>query len=271
MSSAEHSALSGARPPPAPTIAAWPLAANNPPQSPHPSHRAQTRRGCARPAAAAYPAVVVRLIDELARLPGIGRRSAERLAFHLLKVPPEDALSLSSAIADARQKVRPCRVCSNLADIGPDAEHTLCVVCADPRRDRATVMVVEQPRDLIALEQTGMFRGVYHVLMGRVSPLEGVGPADLTTAELLARIDDPGANLGTPVKEVVLAANPTLEGDGTALFLAAELAAAECNSRGWPAACPPARNSSMPTRPCWPTPSRGGERCKYNSCMSERS
>lgn len=173
---------------------------------------------------AAYPAVVVRLIDELARLPGIGRRSAERLAFHLLKVPPEDALSLSSAIADARQKVRPCRVCSNLADIGPDAEHTLCVVCADPRRDRATVMVVEQPRDLIALEQTGMFRGVYHVLMGRVSPLEGVGPADLTTAELLARIDDPGANLGTPVKEVVLALNPTLEGDGTALFLAAELA-----------------------------------------------
>ncbi|MBX3403305.1 MAG: recombination mediator RecR [Phycisphaeraceae bacterium] len=173
---------------------------------------------------AAYPAVVVRLIDELARLPGIGRRSAERLAFHLLKVPPEDALSLSSAIADARQKVRPCRVCSNLADIGPDAEHTLCAVCADARRDRATIMVVEQPRDLIALEQTGMFRGVYHVLMGRVSPLEGVGPADLTTAELLARIDDPGANLGTAVKEVVLALNPTLEGDGTALFLAAELA-----------------------------------------------
>lgn len=190
---------------------------------------ASTSRGGAAarsPAAqrrAAYPAVVVRLIDELARLPGIGRRSAERLAFHLLKVAPEDALSLSSAIADARQKVRPCRVCSNLADVGPDAAHTLCAVCADEGRDRTTVMVVEQPHDLIALEQTGMYRGVYHVLMGRVSPLEGVGPADLTTAELLARIDDPGANLGTQVKEVVLALNPTLEGDGTALFLAAEL------------------------------------------------
>jgi recombination protein RecR len=191
-----------------------------PPASPRPAASGPARP----PRQAAYPAVVVRLIDELARLPGIGRRSAERLAFHLLKVPPEDALALSSAIADARQKVRPCRVCSNLADAGPDGANTLCAVCADPRRDRSTVMVVEQPRDLIALEQTGMFRGVYHVLMGRVSPLEGVGPADLTTAELLARVDDPGANLGTPVKEVVLALNPTLEGDGTALFLGAELA-----------------------------------------------
>lgn len=191
----------------------------------NPAHPAKPApRAAAAQRQAAYPAVVVRLIDELARLPGVGRRSAERLAFHLLKVAPEDALALSSAIADARQKVRPCRVCSNLADLGPDPEHTLCAVCTDPRRDRSTIMVVEQPHDLIALEQTGMFRGVYHVLMGRVSPLEGVGPADLTTAELLARIDDPRANLDTPVKEVVLALNPTLEGDGTALFLGAELA-----------------------------------------------
>lgn len=178
-----------------------------------------------RPAASsAYPEVMVRLIDELARLPGIGRRSAERLAFHILKSPKDIALALSRAIADAKQSVRPCRICSNLADPAGAAHHGLCAVCADPRRDRATVMVVEQPRDLIALEQTAMYRGVYHVLMGRISPLDGVGPSDLTTSDLLARVDDPAANGGEPVREVILALNPTLEGDGTALYLADELA-----------------------------------------------
>lgn len=175
-------------------------------------------------AQAAYPEVMLRLIDELARLPGIGRRSAERLAFHILKSPRDNALGLSRAIADAKQNVRPCRICSNLAGIPGDPQGTLCAVCADPRRDRSTVMVVEQPRDLIALEQTAMYRGVYHVLMGRISPLDGVGPGDLTTADLLARVDDPVANGGEQVREVILALNPTLEGDGTALYLAEELA-----------------------------------------------
>lgn len=171
----------------------------------------------------AYPEVMIRLIDELARLPGIGRRSAERLAFHILKSTKDHALALSRAISDAKQNVRPCRICSNLAGIPGDPQGGLCSVCADPRRDRSTVMVVEQPRDLIALEQTAMYRGVYHVLMGRISPLDGVGPGDLTTADLLARVDDPAANNGEQVREVILALNPTLEGDGTALYLAEEL------------------------------------------------
>ncbi len=174
-------------------------------------------------AQAAYPEVMVRLIEELARLPGIGRRSAERLAFHLLKAPKEHALGLARAISDAKQNVRPCRICSNLAGIPGDPQGSLCSVCADARRDRGTLMVVEQPRDLIALEQTGMYRGVYHVLMGRISPLDGVGPGDLTTGDLLARVDEPSANGGEPVREVILALNPTLEGDGTALYLAEEL------------------------------------------------
>ena len=176
------------------------------------------------PAHAAYPEVMLRLIDELARLPGIGRRSAERLAFHILKSPKDHALNLSRAISDAKQNVRPCRICSNLAGIPGDPQGALCTVCADPRRDRSTVMVVEQPRDLIALEQTAMYRGVYHVLMGRISPLDGVGPSDLTTGDLIARVDDPAANGGEQVREVILALNPTLEGDGTALYLAEELA-----------------------------------------------
>lgn len=190
--------------------------ARKPPTSPD----ASTARHAAP---SAYPEVMVRLIDELARLPGIGRRSAERLAFHILKSPRDSAMALSRAIADAKQNVRPCRVCSNLAEPAGSAHHGLCAVCADPRRDRGTVMVVEQPRDLIALEQTAMYRGVYHVLMGRISPLDGVGPSDLTTADLLARVDDPAANNGEPVREVILALNPTLEGDGTALYLADEL------------------------------------------------
>ncbi len=174
-------------------------------------------------AGGAYPEVMLRLIDELARLPGIGRRSAERVAFHILKSGREQALALSRAIADVKQNVRPCRICSNLAGIPGDPHGALCAVCADPRRDRATVMVVEQPRDLIALERTGMYRGVYHVLMGRISPLDGVSAGDLTTADLFARVDDPAANGGEPVREVILALNPTLEGDGTALYLAGEL------------------------------------------------
>ncbi|MBL8990435.1 MAG: recombination protein RecR [Phycisphaerae bacterium] len=161
----------------------------------------------------AYPALVQRLIDELARLPGVGPRSAERLALHLLKSDQAVAQALAAAITDVKRAVRNCELCFNLAD-GPR-----CAVCADPRRDHACLLVVEQPRDLLAIEQTGMYRGAYHVLLGRLSPLEGVGPADLTIADLVRRVRQAGANGGVQVREVILGLNPTLEGDGTTLYL----------------------------------------------------
>jgi len=167
---------------------------------------------------AAYPPPVDRLLNELAKLPGIGRRSAERLAFHVLKSPPADALALAEAIRDVKRLVRHCAVCFNFTDSDE------CAICADPRRDASTVLVVEQPRDLIAIESTGMYRGVYHVLMGRLSPLDGIGPDDLTLADLLARVEGPSRNArGEKIAEVVLGMNPTLEGDGTALHIAHEL------------------------------------------------
>lgn len=165
-----------------------------------------------------YPAPVARLIDEFARLPGIGRRSAERLAFHFLKASRDQALALAQALRDVKDAVRNCEVCWNLAD------SARCSICDDPRRDRGLLLVVEQPKDLIALEQTGMYRGLYHVLLGRLSPLDGVGPGDLTIADLLARVADPTRNpANTKVREVILGLNPNLEGDGTALYLAEEL------------------------------------------------
>lgn len=164
----------------------------------------------------AYPPAVDRLIRELARMPGIGARSAERLAFYLLKSDRDVVLHLSAAIADLKNSVRHCTLCYNLTETDP------CPICVNPRRDRERVLVVEQPKDLIALEQTGMYQGLYHVLMGRLSPLDGIGPEDLTVAALLRRIDHPPA--GAPrIREVILGLNPTLEGDGTALFLAEEL------------------------------------------------
>ena len=127
-------------------------------------------------------------------------------------------MELSKAVADLKQRVRHCGVCFNLAD------DSTCAVCADERRDRATVLVVEQPNDLIALETTGMFTGIYHVLMGRLSPLDGIGPDELTVSALMERVDHPESNAGgVKITEVVLGMNPTTEGDGTALYLAAEL------------------------------------------------
>lgn len=173
----------------------------------------------------AYPNSVTRLIDELARLPGIGRRSAERLAFHILKTPADDALALARAISDVKQSVRHCRVCYNLADAATGDTAGLCAVCADPARDRSMVMVVEQPKDLIALEQTGAYRGLYHVLMGRISPLEGITPGDLTLHDLFERIEQPTRNAGhVGVRELVLALNPTFESDGTALYISSQIA-----------------------------------------------
>lgn len=148
-----------------------------------------------------------RLIQELKRLPGIGARTAERLAFHLLKAPTDEALALADAIRATKEQVRPCQQCFNLA------ETDLCTICADPRRDSSTIIVVEQPKDLIALESTGVIGSVYHVLMGRIAPLEGITPRDLTLDKLVQRVRAGGVN------EVILATNPTVEGDATALHV----------------------------------------------------
>ncbi len=148
-----------------------------------------------------------RLIDALTRLPGIGARSAERIAFHLLKADRDEALGLARAIADTKEKLRPCRICFNIA------EGERCHICADERRDAGLVVVVEQPKDLIALENTGLVRGRYHVLMGRIAPLDGVEPSHLTISALVDRVKAGGVN------EVLLATNPTVEGDATALFI----------------------------------------------------
>jgi recombination protein RecR len=153
------------------------------------------------------------LVDEFARLPGIGRKSAERLAYHVLRVSKAEALALAEAIRGVKENVRHCRICYNLA------EDERCGVCLDPRRDAGLLCVVEQPRDLMALEQTGKYRGLYHVLLGRIAPLEGIGPEQLTIEALLGRVRQGG------VREVVMATNPTVEGDGTALHLANLLAA----------------------------------------------
>ena len=148
-----------------------------------------------------------RLIDELRKLPGVGPRSAERIAFHLLKAEKNEALALADSVRDIKEKIRPCSRCYNLAD------DELCAICADPRRDQSQIVVVEQPKDLITLESTGLVTGVYHVLMGHIAPLEGIEPDDLTIAALVERCRS------ADVKEVVLATNPNVEGDTTALHI----------------------------------------------------
>jgi len=147
------------------------------------------------------------LMTELSRLPGIGMRSAERIAFHLLKQKPEDALRLADAIRDVKTRIKNCSICFNLTEGDP------CNICANPGRDQGLVCVVEQPKDLLALEAAGMYQGVYHVLLGRISPLEGTNPDDLTIDGLVKRLEA-GA-----VREVIMGTNPTMEGDGTALYL----------------------------------------------------
>lgn len=155
-----------------------------------------------------YAQTIERLITELGKLPGIGARTAERLAFHLLKSSEAEALALANAIADVKRLIRPCKQCFNLA------EGELCVICGDSRRDHTTIAVVEQPKDLLALEATGAYHGLYHVLMGHIAPLEGSEPEDLTIDPLLARIKAGG------ISEIILATNPTVAGDGTALHIA---------------------------------------------------
>jgi recombination protein RecR len=154
---------------------------------------------------------VENLVVQLTRLPGIGRRTAQRLTFHLLTTSPDDALELARAIEDVKARVRFCQVCGNLT------EAELCDICADPRRDRTRICVVEQPVDVVSLERTAEFRGLYHVLGGALSPLDGVEPSDLRLEGLLARV----AN--GEVEEVVVATNPTMTGEATAAYIADRL------------------------------------------------
>jgi recombination protein RecR len=154
-----------------------------------------------------YSPAVERLITELAKLPGIGPRTAQRLTFHMLRLPPEDILPLAAAIADVKEKIGFCSRCFNLA------EGDLCTICADTRRDPHLLCVVEQPFDIVTIERTHEYHGLYHVLGGALSPLDGVDPGDLRIAELLARVDD-------EVEEVILATNPTMTGEATAMYVA---------------------------------------------------
>jgi recombination protein RecR len=155
---------------------------------------------------------VARVIEEFARLPGIGRKSAERMAYHLLRVPKMEALALADAIRDVRENVRYCRICYNLA------EGETCTICQDPKRDQGLLCVVEQARDLMSLEQSGAYGGLYHVLLGRLAPLDGVGPDQLTIDALVERVRR------GQFRELVMATNPTVEGDGTALYISNLLA-----------------------------------------------
>ena len=155
--------------------------------------------------------VVARLIDSFADLPGIGRRTAERLAYHVLNMPKDEALAFADAIRAVKENLRPCRTCFNLA------EGEQCTICADPRRDRTVLCVVEQVRDLLALEQAGNFRGLYHVLQGRIAPLEGKGADGLTLDALAARVAQ------GQFREVILGTTPNVEGDATALVVAQRL------------------------------------------------
>jgi recombination protein RecR len=154
-----------------------------------------------------YEGVVQDLIDELGRLPGVGPKSAQRIAFHLLAADPVDVKRLALVLTEVKDKVRFCSTCGNVA------EDTQCRICADPRRDHSVICVVEEPKDVAAIEKTREFRGVYHVLGGALSPIDGVGPNDLRIRELTARLAD------TKVDELILATDPNLEGEATATYL----------------------------------------------------
>jgi recombination protein RecR len=154
------------------------------------------------------PASLQHLIDQFKRLPGVGAKSAQRLAFHVLKTPREDAERLCDAIRDVKDRVAYCTICNNITDVDP------CSYCADDARDQRVICVVEEPQNVNVVEKTGGFRGVYHVLLGALSPLQGIGPDDLKIKGLLARIGVDG------VDEIILATNPTVEGEATAIYLA---------------------------------------------------
>jgi len=158
-----------------------------------------------------FPDSMRELVEKIGRLPGIGPKTAQRLAFHLLKTPRAEAEALAKAILKVKDSVRFCRVCNNLSD------GEMCAVCADPGRERSVICVVEEPKDVVAIEKTGSFRGLYHVLLGSLSPLDGIGPDDLKIGELIERVRKERP------KEVIIATDFNTEGEATALYLAREL------------------------------------------------
>lgn len=173
-----------------------------------------------------YAAAVQDLIDELGRLPGVGPKSAQRIAFHLLKLSPDDALRLARAIEIVKERVSWCRRCFNIAESAKpgsapsgveDPESVECEICRDPKRDSTVICVVEEPRDVVAIEKVREYHGRYHVLQGAISPIDGIGPEKLRIRELLSRID------AEQVREVILCTNPNIEGDATALYLSSLL------------------------------------------------
>ena len=155
-----------------------------------------------------YTPAVQTLIDELGKLPGVGPKSAQRIAFHLVKLAEEDAIRLSTAIREAKEKVRFCEKCFNMSD------EAICEICADSRRDPTQVCVVEEPRDIVAVERTQEYKGFYHVLQGAINPIDGIGPEQLRVKELLTRLQE------NPISEVILCTNPNIEGEATAMYLA---------------------------------------------------
>jgi recombination protein RecR len=174
-----------------------------------------------------YTESMLRLWEAFAQMPGIGRRTAERLTYYVLECSNEEAQHLAQAVRDVKEKVRACSVCFNIAEQDP------CKVCSDARRDRSTLCVVEEPKDVLAIESTGRYRGLYHVLLGRIAPLDGVGPDRLTVGPLEKRVREGG------VKEVILATNPNVEGDATALYIAERIGSSQVKvtrlARGLPA------------------------------------
>ncbi len=166
-----------------------------------------------------YAPPVQRLVTELSKLPGIGSRTAQRLAFHIMRAPAQDALALADAIREVKEKIRLCEVCFNLAD------QTRCTICQDTRRDRSAICVVEESSDVISIERTHEYHGLYHVLGGALSPMDGVDPDDIKIAELYARVQGSAPDSDEAVREIILATNPTTTGEATALHIAAELRA----------------------------------------------
>ena len=158
-----------------------------------------------------YTETLDRLIERLGKLPGVGPKTAERLAFYILNAQPEEALALARAISDVKNKIKQCEICFNLS------ENKICQICSDTNRDSSIICIVEQPKDVISLEKTGACKWVYHVLGGHIAPLEGVEPSDLTIDGLVKRVRDGG------IKEVIMATNPNLAGDGTALYISSLL------------------------------------------------
>lgn len=153
-----------------------------------------------------YPQSILRLIEEFSRLPGVGSKTAQRLAFHVLNMPMENAVKLSEAIVEAKRNIKYCSVCGNFTD------SNLCSICSNPSREKETICVVQDPRDIVAMEKTREFKGLYHVLHGAISPLNGIGPDDIRIKELLSRMNK-------EIKEVIVATNPNVEGEATAMYI----------------------------------------------------